>query len=178
MKTCRSCNENIETAESGNSRFPITAGICSACRNSLSRLRDAGAYKSILDSIDEPLLLMQPDPRQVYAANRKAAAVFGKDLSAIEGHRGGEVFDCIHSFTEAGCGKDVNCENCKIKNAVVETFASGVPVNNVSMFLEIKKRDSINAYLLEVSTERVGELALLRIDRYEMKPASVNDRKN
>lgn len=130
-------------------------------------MNDAKNNRNALDSIDGAVLLMQPDPRQVYTANKKAMELLGKNLRQIEGHRGGEVFDCIHSFTEAGCGKDPNCDDCKIRNAVVETFKTGKAFNRVSTRLEIKKREKMTPYLVEVSTERAGELALLRIDRYE-----------
>ena len=80
--------------------------------------------KTLINTIESPTILMQSEPRQVVTANKKACALFGKDLPQIEGQRGGQVFNCIHSFTEAGCGQDINCENCKIKNAVVETFTT------------------------------------------------------
>jgi hypothetical protein len=112
---------------------------------------------------------MQPEPRQVYTANKKALELFGKDLSQTEGHRGGEVFDCVHAFTEAGCGKDINCDNCKIKTAIVETFTKGRSFEGVSTPLEIKKNGEINTYLLEVSTERVGDLALVKIEQYKQQ---------
>lgn len=77
------------------------------------------------------------------------------------------VFDCLNSFTEAGCGKDPGCENCKIKDAIVDTFVSGNPCAGVSTQLEIKKPDGIVTYAVQVSTEMAGDLALVRIDRYE-----------
>lgn len=121
----------------------------------------------VLDAIDAPVLLMQGDPRQVLTANKKAYELFGKGLGQIEGHRGGQVFDCIHSFTEAGCGKDANCEHCKIKGAIVDTFTTGNPFDGVSTQLEIKKAEGTVAYAMQVSTQKVGDLALVRIDRYE-----------
>jgi dienelactone hydrolase len=42
---------------------------------------------------------MQPDPRQVRTANKKACDLFEKELTQIEGYRGGQVFDCVHAFT-------------------------------------------------------------------------------
>lgn len=168
MKECRSCGKPHPIKE-GQPELIITKGLCASCR---SRIADAGPArneKKAIDSIDAPVLLMQPNPRQVYVANNKAEIIFGKDLPGMEGHRGGEVFDCIHSFTEAGCGKDVNCADCKIKNAVVETFTGARNLSGVSTTLEVKKRGEIISYVLEVSTEKVGELALLRIDRYERR---------
>lgn len=58
----------------------------------------------LLEAIDAPILLMQGNPRQVVSANKRALELFGKALREVENHRGGQVFDCVHSFTEAGCG--------------------------------------------------------------------------
>jgi hypothetical protein len=122
-----------------------------------------------LDSLAAPVLLMQPEPRQVYAANQRALKLFGKEASHVAGHRGGQVFDCIHAFTEAGCGKDVHCEGCMIKNAVVETFMTGKSFSDVATELEIRKNSETRTYHVQVSTEKLGNLALLRIDRFEQK---------
>ena len=93
--------------------------------------------------------------------------MFGKELHEVADHRGGQVFDCIHSFTEAGCGKDANCENCKIKNAIVDTFATAHSHNGVSTELPIRKATGIKTCALQVSTEKIGDLALVRVDRYD-----------
>jgi hypothetical protein len=121
----------------------------------------------LLEAIDAPVLLMQGNPRQVIAANLKALALFEKMPQEVEGHRGGQVFDCVHSFTEAGCGKDANCENCKIKNAIVDTFTSANSHNGVSTELSIKKATGSKTYALQVSTEKLGDLALVRVERYD-----------
>jgi hypothetical protein len=121
----------------------------------------------LLESIAEPVLLMQGNPRQVITVNKKALALFGKKLSEVEDKRGGQVFDCLHSFSEAGCGKDINCEHCKIKEAIVDTFNTGEPHSGVSTPLQIKNSDGIKTYQLQVSTEKVGDLALVRVERYD-----------
>jgi hypothetical protein len=63
----------------------------------------------------------------------------------------------------------VHCEDCGIKKAVVETFSAGGNSRGVSAELRIRKGDRVAGYVLEVTTEKVGELALLRIDRYERR---------
>lgn len=157
MTLCKLCgNKMVGTAA------PITGGVCEACAR---RLSDAPEDREQLDAIDAPVLLMQGSPRQVVTANRRALELFAKDLRQVEGHRGGEVFDCIHSFTEAGCGKDANCEGCKIKDAIVDTFVTARS-SGASTSLQIKKADGLKTYALQVSTEKVGDLALVRIDRY------------
>ena len=120
----------------------------------------------LVESCDEPVLLMQRNPRQVVTANRKALALFGKQLHEVEGHRGGEVFDCVHSFTAAGCGKDEHCEPCKIRLAIVDTFNTGNPHQNVSTGMEVRKAGSTKTHVLQVSTEKAGDMELVKINHY------------
>ncbi|MBU0485878.1 MAG: hypothetical protein KKB30_15345 [Proteobacteria bacterium] len=131
-----------------------------------SRKKNPQSHLKLLKS---PALLMQAEPRQVVTANQKAGELFGKNLENIAGHRGGEVFDCVHSFTEAGCGKDPNCENCKIKNAVVETFTSGKSHNNVRTILDIRKHNKITPYDLQISTKKITEYVIMTIDTFRAR---------
>jgi hypothetical protein len=166
-QVCRLCKAEMINTQEQSSQFNITGGVCISCARKFTTSRGTVALRSFLDTFDAPILLMQPEPRQVYTANKKALGLFSKELPQLEGHRGGQVFDCVHAFTEAGCGKDIHCEDCKIKNAVIETFTTGRSFDGVSTFLEIKKQNDINAYLVQVSTEKIGDLALLRIDQYK-----------
>ena len=118
----------------------------------------------------KPTLLMQPDPRLVVTANKSARELFNKELSEIEGKRGGQVFNCIHSFSEKGCGLDENCEDCWIKGAVLDSFATGTPHDNVRTVLDIKKEDQAIPYAMVVSTDKVGDFVLITILKYDEKP--------
>lgn len=142
----------------------ITCEICDGCAAQVSGTSGSNV---LLESIDAPVLLMQGNPRQVVTANKKALALFGKKLQEVENHRGGQVFDCVHSFTEAGCGKDVNCEGCKIKDAIVDTFITANPHHGVSTELSIKKANGTKTYVVRVSTEKLGDFALVRVERYD-----------
>ncbi len=121
-------------------------------------------HDSLLEAIDQPALLLQENPRQVVAANQRALALFGK--THVAGRRGGEVFDCIHAFSEAGCGKDPHCEPCTIKGAIVNTFSTCQPHRSVAATLQVSKAEGIRPYTLQVSTEKAGDLALVRIERF------------
>lgn len=142
----------------------ITGELCQPCRRRLSAGADHGAW---LEALAAPVLLLQGQPRQVVAANQRALALFGKELFEVAGHRGGQVFDCLHSFSAAGCGLDSHCEECKIKGAIVDTFATDTPHHAVAATLPLKKGDGIRNYLLQVSTQKIGDLALVRVERYE-----------
>ena len=125
---------------------------------------------AIVHSRKMPTLLMQAEPRLVVTANKSARTLFNKSLSEIEGHRGGEVFDCIHAFSEAGCGLDKNCEDCRIKDAVLDTFASGKPHENVETVLNIKKQEETVPYAMIITTESVGNFVLITVVKYDEIP--------
>lgn len=166
-RECRICKRDVKEIRERPSPFPVTGGICRSCAEALVTAGNGVDLAAFLDSLDAPVLLMQPAPRQVYAANQRALRLFGKDISRVAGHRGGQVFDCIHAFTEAGCGKDVHCEGCKIRNAVVEAFLPGNSFTGVSTDLEIRTEPGTLTFHMQVSTEELGNFALLRIDRFE-----------
>ena len=126
--------------------------------------------QAIMKSRQMPALLMQAEPREVVTANESACELFSKDLAEIEGCRGGQVFDCIHSFTEKGCGLDENCEDCKIKKAVLDTFASGVSRTDIQTVLDISKQEEVAPYAMIISTEKTGEFVLINIIKYERQP--------
>lgn len=130
-------------------------------------------HSRLIDGIEAPVLLMQGSPRQVVTANQSALDLFGKDLRQVESHRGGQVFDCLHSFSAAGCGMDVNCEHCAIKGAIVDTFTTGVPHEAVAATLPVRKARVPGYRAIQVSTEKIGDLALVRIERYDETDAPV-----
>lgn len=120
-----------------------------------------------LEAIEAPVLLLQGNPRQVVTANRKALDLFGKTHGEVAARRGGQVFDCVHAFSEAGCGKDDNCEPCVIRKAIVDTLETGNPHEGVSSELQVRKGGTTQTYVLAVSTRKTGDLALVRMERFE-----------
>lgn len=163
FENCTVCGKPVEP-DVITARRNVSLAICDSC---VSQVTGASDCATLLEAIDAPVLLMQGNPRQVITANRKALALFEKKPQEVEGHRGGQVLDCVHSFTEAGCGKDANCESCKIKNAIVDTFTSADPHNGVSTELSVKKASGTKTYALRISTEKLGDFALVRIERYD-----------
>lgn len=162
-QVCKLCGKKV-VRDCRSAKGDIAVEICEPCYLQLSSGTNNTAW---LEAIDAPVLLMQGQPRQVVTANQRALALFAKELSEVAGHRGGQVFDCLHSFTEAGCGLDSNCEDCKIKGAIVDTFATDTAHHAVATTLQIQKAGGIKTCLLQVSTKKIGALALVRIERYE-----------
>jgi len=162
---CMACMKMVASREP---QF-VSHGLCDSCASAIES--SVVGVTSLINRFDLPILYMQGDPRQVVTANQAACDQFGKELPLVEGRRGGQVFDCIHSFTEAGCGKDQKCEECKVKNAIVDTFVTGTSHRAISTTLEIRMHGRDVPHAIEVSTEKVGNHALVRIDRFVRLPA-------
>jgi hypothetical protein len=161
--TCGACRTAMKPAGSVRS---LSAGLCDACFAALSADGSQEKCRQILQAIDAPILLMQPEPRQVFTANSRALALFGRELDGAEGHRGGEVFGCLHSYTRDGCGKDAHCSDCTIKAAIVSGFSGAASAVST---LTIRVGGGDTPYALAVSAEQAGGRALVRIDRFEVE---------
>jgi hypothetical protein len=90
--------------------------------------------------------------------------MLGKNLSRIEGYRGGDVFECAYARLPEGCGKTVHCSGCTIRNTVIKTFATGINYIRTPAFLFKNSNRKVKKYDLYISTEKVGDIVLLRID--------------
>lgn len=142
----------------------ITSGLCASCAGDLLSTRDH--TQRFINSFSEPILFMRDGPRLVVAANRRAARLFGKDLVRIRGLRSGQVFDCIHSTGDSARGPGPACKSCRINKAVKETFAFKKASSKIYKLLEVLRHTQAIPYHLEVSTEPMGDYALLRVERY------------
>lgn len=155
---CRYCRCRLEKSVP---QF-VTRGLCQSCAGIITRSRRRAA--AFIDSLEVPLLFLQGNPRQIVTANHWARDLFTKELSEIEGKRGGQVFDCVNAFTELGCGLDPGCADCLVKSAVVDTLESGRSYHAVSTTLAIRRPDRVDPHDIVFATERIGTHALLRID--------------
>jgi len=123
------------------------------------------SIQEFLDRLGVPILLVEPEPR-VRTGNRYARELLGKELAAIEGRMGGDVIECVYSKRPGGCGKDVHCKTCTIRNTVLDTFATGKSHLAVRAFPDIQFDNYIKTMSVRISTEKVGEVVLLRIDDF------------
>lgn len=141
----------------------ISHGFCDPCGERLMYEELGEPLHEFLEKLGVPVLVIEPGPR-VRTANKQACSLLGKDFSEIQGYKGGEVIECVHARSRDGCGADVHCKTCTIRNTVLETFASGKSFRNISAYPDICVNDEVKTMCLEISTEKVGSLVLLRID--------------
>jgi hypothetical protein len=157
---CRYCGSS---QIAGQDNF-ITGGVCASCAEDVLSTREN--TQRFINSLASPIIIMQGDPHLAVTANGKASQLLGKDLSQILGQRSGQVFDCIHSFSDLGCGRDLNCGDCNLVSAVAEALSQKKSSTKVFSLLDVLRQGRSSAYNLEVSTEPIGDLALMRIDQY------------
>ena len=141
----------------------ISHGICDACRRRLGAQRGI-ALREYLNMLEVPVLAVDSDV-VVKIANDEACRLVCKQPQDIADRKGGDVFECSYARLPGGCGKDVHCSGCTIRLTVEETYRTGNPRLRVPAFLRYGGPGAERDISMHVSTEKVGDLVLLRIDR-------------
>jgi hypothetical protein len=117
-----------------------------------------------LDDVAVPVALVDGEGR-VRAVNDKAQAMIGRKTEQIEGLPGGDVFQCAYARLPGGCGNTVHCSGCAIRRTVMETHATGLAQSRVPATLKQQTAAEPQEVRLLISTDKLGDCVLLRIDR-------------
>jgi len=142
---------------------PVTHGICPSCLASF-RLERAYALEDFLERLEGPVVLVDADG-VFRAANSRARATLGKDRPQMLGLRGGEVIDCLYAQQPGGCGASAHCRTgCVIRRSVSTTLATGRAGAGGEAEQRVRSAEGERTKRFEISTERAGELILLRIE--------------
>lgn len=137
-------------------------GICADCARTL--LEDLGVpVETFLSELGVPVLLMDDDV-QVTDANPAALAMLGRTEATVLGRLGGEVFECVNSRLPGGCGRSVHCSGCTLRRTVTSTWETGRTCSRVPATLEVTRGDEPERIALLITTAKVGNRVLLRID--------------
>lgn len=161
---CAWCGTTIERPGCPQTLEPQTShGLCSACSEALRSQESGASLRQHLDTIPIPVLLID-DSHTVVTMNAKAHDALGKRLDETSVHLFGKVFDCIHSHNPVGCGRTIHCSGCAIRRCVTTTFNTGEPQVSVPATLTVTTPDDISEAVLAVTTVKVGDLVVLRID--------------
>lgn len=158
-RVCAWCGKNLGDSEQGS--FTVTHGICKSCGQGL--LREMGRpLGKFLDGLGAPVVMVDANAL-VLTANSQAREMLQKDLPAIRDCLGGEVFDCIHSFEEGGCGRTAHCAACAVRLSVMQTFETGEGVEGAKAYLDIKTGNGTVRKWFFVYTEPMAGVVLLKV---------------
>jgi PAS domain-containing protein len=162
-RVCSRCGETLDSAVGEACRdFVVSRGLCHECSRHLLALRGMPLL-DYLDGLRAPVAVVDSDG-VLRAANRQLCELVGKDLSSVRGNRGGDVFECAYAGLPGGCGRTSHCSGCTIRRAVTETLTTGVSRDRVPASLQEGSPGRARPIELLISTERVGNHVLLRID--------------
>jgi hypothetical protein len=168
-KICAWCKKDLGTTRSRLiPHDSITHGICEECADELmATIVIRVPLLDFLDNLDAPVVMMDGNC-MVKIANSQALELLHKDLVDISGSAGGDVFECLHAKLPEGCGNTIHCDGCTIRNTVTDTYRTGESHMNIPAILRSGTRDNPQNISLLVSTEKVKEYVLLRIDHVEI----------
>jgi len=150
-------------SSAGHDEYIISHGICDECATSF--FAEYGVeLVAFLDSLAAPVVVID-EMGIVKSANTKARKLLQKDLPNVEGYTPGEVFECAYSKLPEGCGRTIHCNGCTIRATVMDTLQSGKSHLRKAACLHRGVPDHPKSIEFFISTERVGDVVLLRIDK-------------
>jgi PAS domain-containing protein len=163
IRVCAWCKKNLGVKNgTGTATKTITHGICSDCAGEFALSRGE-TLKQFLDRFNFPILVIDSETN-VQTANAQACALLGKNLFDIEGQSGGNVIECVHAKLPGGCGQQLHCKSCTIRRTVTDTLATGKSHLKVKAYPDVQMHDTVKILSIEISTEKAGDIVLLRID--------------
>lgn len=159
--TCARCGHEFAAVAGVKGAELITSGLCESCSMSVRY-----SLPDFLDTLDAPVVAVDPNV-VVKVANSRANALFGKGPGEVLEKKAGDVFECPFARLPGGCGRTIHCSGCTIRINVTETHRTGEPRMRVPAYLCQGTVDAPEEISMHVSTEKIGDLVLLRIDRME-----------
>lgn len=165
MKTvCAWCRQVIDSddAETLGDDMPISHGVCPECiRKFFSFL--GRPMQDFLDRFSGPVFLVD-DAARVITANTAGLTLIHKRPDEIDQMLAGTVFECPHARSSDGCGNTIHCKSCTIRNAIVETLTTGKACCRLPAYADLHTFSTNRQMRFSISTEKVGDAVLLRID--------------
>jgi PAS domain-containing protein len=163
-KVCAWCKKSMGTVEAtAFAQDVITHGMCEECMLKMA----SGMTKSIddfLDTLECPVLMLEED-NTFSTANQQACEILEKSREDLVGKKPGDVLECPHSKEPGGCGLQVHCKSCVIRQAVKRTYETGQACRDIPAIPDLQQFGSKKETKFLISTEKVGKMVLLRVER-------------
>lgn len=155
----------------------LLASLKMAFRLFEAHVRERAKERALRESEEElsaiyhnaPLIMLLVDAdRRIIKTNKQMSEASGRTPAEIIGMRGGEALRCVNSTDDPrGCGFGRFCEQCRIRWAVVDTFATGKGKEREEASLPIMAKDGPKEMIFLLSTRllnhRAGPTVLISI---------------
>lgn len=172
MKTvCAWCRQVMDTDHSGSPQdddAPISHGVCPQCIPKFFSFMGK-PMQDYLDGFAGPVFLVD-STRKIITANTEGLALIDKKPDEIEKKMAGNVFECPHASRAEGCGNSIHCKSCTIRNAINDTLATGKACHRLPAYADLHTFAKNRMTNFSISTEKVGDAVLLRIDDLTSPP--------
>lgn len=157
---CAWCTKVLEEIDDGDD--VITHGMCKACAEYfVSQLGQT--LPQFLNRLDAPVVLVNSNA-EVITCNDQASELLDKERKDIDGYLAGDVIECSHARLPGGCGETIHCKACALRLSVYETYQTGKSIKNREALIKQATPDGENKVAFLISTQKVGDYVLLRID--------------
>ena len=167
-RTCARCKKELAAKALRPDSDRVTGGICGDCLKEIFMDRPRRG-REVLDSIGAPVLLLDNEYR-VKAANEPARKILNRPLTDIENFLPGEAMECINAGLPGGCGGTVHCQTCALRLALNQTIQTGEDLERVPAYQDVFQKDgSVVRRFLLISTEKLADFILLRIDEVDTR---------
>ena len=142
----------------------VSHGMCAECAAFIRANRPGRTLRSFLENLPVPVLAMDAEAR-VAVSNAAARTLLGRTAEeTVVGRLGGEALECAYARLPGGCGRTEHCKACAVRNAVMETHATGKPRDRVVAHQVLNAPGGPRRQRLLIATEKQGDVVLLRID--------------
>lgn len=140
----------------------ITHGICDDCKSNIL-FQDGVKINEFISDLKDPVIVVGAD-NQIFTANEKAGVILNKNVEDFEGLYAGDVIECENARLPEGCGRTVHCLGCALRQSINYTYETGNPLHRIPATFSLYDSDNKESAKFLVTTEKVGDKVLLRID--------------
>lgn len=114
-----------------------------------------GLFYSIFENAPLVMIVVNMEG-EIENINHTASEALGIQKENAMGLLGGELFSCVNSFEEGGCGKNHKCVDCNVRNTVMHTFQTHENVYKREGELTIIFDDNPSKRALIISTTLIN----------------------
>jgi PAS domain S-box-containing protein len=139
---------------------------------------------AVFDYSPNAVLIMDHDFR-IEKVNKAGAELIGSDSCLVMGMLGGDIFSCVNSGRDQGCGNTPECSHCSIRNIVMDSFRKCIDHYRIegnmdilladgtiysrdflvsSVYVHLDTGSKVILYLDDISERRKAETTLKEIE--------------
>ncbi len=113
-------------------------------------------YTNIFEALPTVTLVVDPE-RRVREINMRGENFADRPREDMIGKRGGTALRCVHHLDDPkGCGFSSHCEDCTVRNTVLDSLETGESYFRKKAHLTVEKDDQEKEFDLKVSTSPIS----------------------